>query len=54
MAAAPPATVISGLAAIPLPLAGGDWAGLNTAPLIIASGAAASAQAGAPPRLVVF
>jgi putative ABC transport system permease protein len=46
--------IAGGLAAIPLPLAGGDWASLNSSSLLITSGAAASAQAGAPPRLVVL
>jgi putative ABC transport system permease protein len=44
------------LAATPLPLAGGDWAGLSTAgALSVASGFAVSAMAGAgtPPRLEV-
>jgi len=43
------------LAATPLPLAGGDWAGLSTTPLSVASGFAASALAGAgsSPRLEV-
>ena len=44
-----------GLAAIPLPIAAGAWAGLSSKPLIIASGAAPSAMAGAvlPPTLEV-
>ncbi len=42
------------LAATPLPLAAGAWAGLSTnKPLVVASGAAATAQAEAPPRLEV-
>ena len=42
------------LAATPLPLAAGAWAGLSTNKLlVVASGAAATAQAGAPPRLEV-
>ena len=42
------------LAATPLPLAAGAWAGLSTnKPLVVTSGAAATAQAGAPPRLEV-
>ena len=43
------------LAATPLPLAGGDWAGLSTTTLSVASGFAASAMAGAgsSPRLEV-
>jgi putative ABC transport system permease protein len=43
------------LAATPLPLAGGDWAGLSTTTLSVASGFAASALAGAgsSPRLEV-
>jgi putative ABC transport system permease protein len=43
------------LAATPLPLAGGDWAGLSTNALSVASGFAASAMAGAgsSPRLEV-
>jgi len=43
-----------GLAATPLPLAGGDWASLSTNLLAISSGAPARAQAGAPPRLEVI
>ena len=43
-----------GLAATPLPLAAGAWAGLSTRPLAVASGAAATAQAGGPPRLEVL
>ncbi len=42
-----------GFAAIPLPLAGGDWASLTTNPLLITAGAAASAQAAAPPKMEV-
>ena len=42
------------LAATPLPVAAGAWAGLSTNQLlVVASGAAATAQAGAPPRLEV-
>ena len=41
------------LAATPLPLAGGDWAGLGTIPLRITAGAAPSAYADAPPQLEV-
>jgi putative ABC transport system permease protein len=43
----------SGLAAAPLPLAGGDWASLTTNLLLITAGAAASAQAAAPPKMEV-
>ena len=43
-----------GLAATPLPLATGAWAGLSTQPQPVASGAAATAQAGTPPRLEVL
>ena len=43
-----------GLAATPLPLTAGAWAGLNTQPQPVASGAAAAAQAGGPPRLEVL
>ena len=43
-----------GLAATPLPLAGGAWSGLSTTSLVVASGAAATAQAGGPPRLEVL
>jgi putative ABC transport system permease protein len=43
------------LAATPLPLAAGAWAGLSTnKPLVVASGAAATAQAVGPPRLEVL
>jgi putative ABC transport system permease protein len=47
--------IARGLAATPLPLAGGDWAGLSTKTLSVASGYAATAMAGAgsPPRLEV-
>ena len=45
--------IASGLAAVPLPLAGGDWASLTTKPLVVTAGAAAPARAGAPPRLAV-
>jgi putative ABC transport system permease protein len=38
--------IARGLAAIPVPLAGGDWASLSTNPLGVTSGASASAQAG--------
>ena len=43
----------SGLRATPLPLAAGDWASLTAKPIRVAAGAAASAQAGAPPQLQV-
>jgi putative ABC transport system permease protein len=43
----------SGLRATPLPLAGGDWASLTAKPIRVAAGAAARAQAGAPPQLQV-
>jgi putative ABC transport system permease protein len=52
--AASTSEIAAGLAGIPVPLAGGDWASLNSGPLVITSGAAASAQAGAPPRLEVL
>jgi len=42
-----------GLAALPLPLGAGAWAGLTTSLFVVTSGAAASAQAEAPPRLEV-
>ena len=42
-----------GLAGVPLPLAAGDWASLDTSLIAISSGAPARAQAGAPPRLEV-
>ena len=42
-----------GLRATPLPLAAGDWASLTTKPIRVAAGAAARAQAGAPPQLEV-
>jgi putative ABC transport system permease protein len=45
--------IARGLAATPLPLAGGDWAGLNTNPLLITAGAARSAYAQAPPKMEV-
>jgi hypothetical protein len=45
--------IARGLAATPLPLAGGDWAGLGTNPLRIMAGAAGSAYAQAPPQMVV-
>jgi len=47
--------IARGLAATRLPLAGGDWVGLSTKTLAVASGFAASAMAGAgsPPRLEV-
>jgi putative ABC transport system permease protein len=41
------------LAAMPLPLAGGDWAGLSASALPITVGAARSAYAAAPPQLEV-
>jgi putative ABC transport system permease protein len=43
----------SGLRATPLPLAGGEWASLTAKPIRVAAGAAARAQAGAPPQLEV-
>jgi putative ABC transport system permease protein len=43
----------SGLRATPLPLAAGGWASLTAKPIRVAAGAAASAQAGAPPQLQV-
>jgi len=42
-----------GLRATPLPLAAGEWAGLTAKPIRVAAGAAARAQAGAPPQLEV-
>ena len=42
-----------GLRATPLPLAAGDWASLTAKPIRVAAGAAARAQAGAPPQLEV-
>jgi putative ABC transport system permease protein len=48
--------IARGLAATPLPLAGGDWVGLSTKTLVIASPVPASAMAdgaGSPPRLEV-
>ena len=42
-----------GLAAAPLPLAASRWVGLSVKPLVITADAAASAQAGAPPKLEV-
>ncbi|MGH3162923.1 MAG: hypothetical protein ACRDOC_13660, partial [Streptosporangiaceae bacterium] len=43
----------SGLRATPLPLAAGAWASLTAKPIRVAAGAAARAQAGAPPQLQV-
>ena len=43
----------SGLRATPLPLAAGEWASLTAKPIRVAAGAAARAQAGAPPQLEV-
>ena len=45
--------IARGLAATPLPLAGGDWAALSTNPLLITAGAARSAYAQAPPQMQV-
>jgi putative ABC transport system permease protein len=45
--------IARGLAAMPLPLAGGDWAGLSTNLLGITAGAAPSAYAAAPPKMEV-
>jgi putative ABC transport system permease protein len=45
--------IARGLAATPLPLAGGDWAGLSVNPLGITAGAARSAYAEAPPKMEV-
>ena len=42
-----------GLRATPLPLAAGEWASLTAKPIRVAAGAAARAQAGAPPQLEV-
>jgi len=41
------------LSATPLPLASGAWASLTAAPLTVLAGEAASARAGAPPKLEV-
>jgi putative ABC transport system permease protein len=43
----------AGLRRTPLPLAADDWGSLGTNPIRISAGAAASAQAGAPPELEV-
>ena len=43
----------SGLRGTPLPLAAGAWGSLGTNPIRVSAGAAASAQAGAPPELLV-
>jgi hypothetical protein len=43
----------SGLRATPLPLAASEWASLTAKPIRVAAGAAARAQAGAPPQLEV-
>jgi len=43
----------SGLRTTPLPLAADEWASLTTKPIRVAAGAAARAQAGAPPQLEV-
>ena len=45
--------IAADLTSAPLPLAAGHWAGLTTNPLLVTAGAAASAQAGAPPQLEV-
>jgi putative ABC transport system permease protein len=45
--------IARGLAATPLPLAGGDWAGLNANKLPVTAGAAPSAYAEAPPKMEV-
>jgi putative ABC transport system permease protein len=45
--------IARGLAAVPLPLAGGDWAGLSASQLPVAAGAARSAYAGQPPKMEV-
>ena len=42
-----------GLAAMPVPLAADDWASLSTNLIVVKSGAAASAQAQAPPKMEV-
>jgi len=47
------AEIGQGLTALGLPLAAGDWVGLSTGLLPVSSGAAAGAQAGAPPKLEV-
>jgi putative ABC transport system permease protein len=47
------ADMARGFAAVPLPLAGGDWASLTTIEFVISSGAAASARAAAPPKMEV-
>ena len=46
--------IAGGLAAMPVPLAGANWAGLSTNPFAVTAGAAASAHAVAPPRLEVL
>jgi putative ABC transport system permease protein len=45
--------IARGLAATPLPMAGGDWAGLSANPLRITAGAAPRAYAQAPPQMEV-
>ena len=45
--------IARGLAALPLPLAGGNWAALSTNPLRIMAGAARSAYAQLPPQMEV-
>ena len=47
------AEMAGGFAAARIPLAGGDWASLTSNLLLVSSGAAASAQAAAPPKLEV-
>ncbi len=47
------AEMAGGFAAARIPLAGGDWASLTTNLLLVSSGAAACAQAAAPPKLEV-
>ena len=47
------AEMAGGFAAARIPLAGGNWASVTTNVLLVRSGAAASAQAAAPPKLEV-
>jgi putative ABC transport system permease protein len=48
------AEIARALTSVPLPLAAGNWGSLGTRPLNVTAGAAASAQAGAPPKLEVL
>jgi putative ABC transport system permease protein len=47
------AEIASGLAAVPLPLAGGDWISLTTRPFVIRGKVAASVRTGAPAKMEV-